>query len=268
VEAMRGREDECRRYADEAIARGLANGVGWAVIMARLGLAELELGLGNPREAIVHYEQVDRMPLPPMALNAMPDLIDAALRLGDLERARRALADFEAWCEMTEAPMALGQLRRCRAMLASDPDEADRLFEEALELHAHATPPFQRARTQLAYGEFLRREKRKSEARVQLRTAQQTFEGLNAPLWADRARGELSATGETARKRDPSTADELTPQERRIAELVATGASNREVGAALYVSPKTVEYHLRKVFVKLGVSSRVELARASLAAHD
>ena len=99
---------------------------------------------------------------------------------------------------------------------------------------------------------------------MQLRDALATFEGLNTPLWADRARGELEATGITARKRDPSTLDNLTPQELRIAKLVATGASNRDVATQLFLSQKTVEYHLRKVFIKLGVTSRVELARAPL----
>ena len=102
-------------------------------------------------------------------------------------------------------------------------------------------------------------------ARAQLRSALETFDGIGADLWAQRARGELNATGESARKRDASTIDDLTPQELRIAQLVAAGASNREAAAQLYVSPKTVEYHLRKVFLKLGVSSRIELARIQLA---
>jgi DNA-binding CsgD family transcriptional regulator len=158
-------------------------------------------------------------------------------------------------------------LARCRAMLAEG-DEAAPLFEEALELHARETPPYDRARTQLAYGERLRRDRRKREARAQLRSALETFEGVGADLWAERARGELNATGESARKRDASTIDDLTPQELRIAQLVAAGASNRDAAAQLFVSPKTVEYHLRKVFLKLGVSSRVELARVQLAEPD
>ena len=111
-------------------------------------------------------------------------------------------------------------------------------------------------------------QRRKTEARTQLRTALDTFEGIGATLWAERARGELQATGETARKRDVSTADELTPQELRIARLVAAGATNRDVAAQLFVSPKTVEYHLRKVFLKVGVTSRVELARVPLGNQD
>jgi DNA-binding NarL/FixJ family response regulator len=121
------------------------------------------------------------------------------------------------------------------------------------------------SRTALAYGEFLRRAQRRMEGRVQLRDALTTFEALNTPLSAERARAELEATGIIARKRDPSTLDTLTPQELRIAKLVAGGTSNRDVASQLFLSPKTVEFHLRKVFVKLGVSSRVELASLLLA---
>jgi DNA-binding CsgD family transcriptional regulator len=153
---------------------------------------------------------------------------------------------------------------RSRAILTEDPDDADALFRATLEAHGRDAPPMEIARTQLAYGERLRRDRRRVDARIRLRTALDTFEGLGATPWAERARGELNATGETARKRDASTLDELTPQELRIAQLVAGGATNREVGAQLFVSPKTVEYHLRKVFMKVGVGSRVELARIPL----
>jgi len=150
------------------------------------------------------------------------------------------------------------------ALLAPSVEAAEPLFLEALMYEREYGQPFERARTELAYGECLRRARRRTEARARLRDALATFEGLNTPLWADRARAELEATGITARKRDPSTLDALTPQELRIARLVGGGASNREVAAQLFLSPKTVEYHLRKVFLKLGVSSRFELAHQSL----
>ena len=153
-------------------------------------------------------------------------------------------------------PGLLGVLARTHALLAPSAEAAEPLFLEALSHQRQHAEPFERARTELAYGEFLRRAQRRTEARIQLRDALATFEGLNTPLWADRARAELEATGITARKRDPSTLDTLTPQELRIAKLVAGGASNRDVAAQLFLSPKTVEYHLRKVFLKLGVSSR------------
>jgi DNA-binding CsgD family transcriptional regulator len=186
------------------------------------------------------------------------------VRAGETQQARAALERFEAWAPISPAPVVHGMVARCRAVLTEDAEEADRLFADALAAHELEVPPVETARTQLAYGERLRRDRRRVEARTQLRNALDTFEGLGIAPWAERARGELQATGETARKRDASTLDDLTPQELRIARLVAAGATNREVGAQLFVSPKTVEYHLRKVFMKLGVGSRVELARVPL----
>jgi DNA-binding CsgD family transcriptional regulator/tetratricopeptide (TPR) repeat protein len=265
VAAFQGREEECRASAEEAMRRGIANGVGWATFVARLALAELELGLGNPRETIEHLEQLEWTPFPPAAALATPDYVDAALRIGEPERAAARVERFAEWALVSEGRLVPGMLARCRAMLSADGDAADRLFREALEHHADDVPAYERARTQLAHGERLRRERRKTDARTQLRAALDVFDGLGAALWAERARGELRATGETARKRDASTIDDLTPQELRIASLVAAGASNRDVAAQIFVSPKTVEYHLRKVFLKLGVASRIELARIPLA---
>jgi DNA-binding CsgD family transcriptional regulator len=243
--------------------RSLANGIGWATINSHLALAELELGLGNPAEALAHIDQLDRSLIPPIWMMAVPDLVDAALRLGERERAIDAVEAYAAWAPVSRATRVHATLARTRAQVA-DGDAAEPLFADALELHRLEMSPFERARTELAYGEWLRRERRKTDARVQLRNALDTFEGMGTGLWAERARGELQATGETARKRDPSTVDDLTPQELRIARLVAGGATNRDVAAQLFVSPKTVEYHLRKVFMKLGVKSRVELAGVEL----
>jgi DNA-binding CsgD family transcriptional regulator len=265
VAALEGREDDCRAAAEATIRRGLSTGVTWAAEQAQLALGELELGLGNAREALEHFDQVDPNPLPPVRLLATGDMIDAALRIGDADRARRALAELEAWAPVSGTAPVTALLRRCRAVLSKDPDDATTQFEAAL---AQEAPAFERARTQLAYGERLRRDRRKVEARVQLRNALAAFEGLGTPLWAERARAELNATGETARKRDVSTMDDLTPQELRIAQLVAGGATNRDAAAQLFVSPKTVEYHLRKVFLKLGVNSRVELARLPIEGPD
>ena len=266
--AQRGEEDECRELVATAMQRSLASGLGWATEHARLAIAELELALGNPQEALEQLEQLDQVPLPPVALLATPDLIDAALRIGEPERARDGLERFEAWAQVSDVPLVRGLLMRCRAVLTEREEEAEQLFKEAVREHTGDAPVFERARTQLAYGERLRRARRKIEARTQLRTALDTFEGLGNRLWAERARTELNATGEKARKRDVSTLDDLTPQEMRIAQLVAAGATNRDAAAQLFVSPKTVEYHLRKVFVKLGVSSRIELARAPLGTAD
>jgi DNA-binding CsgD family transcriptional regulator/tetratricopeptide (TPR) repeat protein len=266
--AVQGDEERCREVAADALRRSVANGIGWANRNARLALAELELALGDPRAALAHFDQLDPAPVPPLLKLATPDFVDAALRAGERERAVAAMQDLVDWAPVSRAPFVHGMVARCRAVLAEDSDEAEALFAQALALHDRDVPPYERARTQLAYGERLRRDRRKIEARAQLRAAHEAFEGLGAPPWAERARGELNATGESARRRDASTIDDLTPQELRIATLVAGGASNREVAAQIFVSPKTVEYHLRKVFMKLGVASRVELARISLAAAD
>jgi DNA-binding CsgD family transcriptional regulator len=264
ITALLGKEQECRECAAVVMRRGLARGVGWAPSEAHLALGVLELQLGNPAEAIEHLQQMDPGPLPPTALLATPEFIDAALRLGEREQAALALERFVAWAPVSGTPLVNGMLARCRGVMADSDQEADEQFAESLREHDYRVPPYERARTQLAYGERLRRSRRRAESRIQLRSALDTFDGAGAALWAQRARAELAATGETARKRNVSTLEMLTPQELRIARLVATGSSNKDVAAQLFLSSRTVEYHLGKVFTKLGVASRVELARAAL----
>ena len=152
------------------------------------------------------------------------------------------------------------RVAHCRALLAEG-ETARSLFEEALTLHGRSRRPFEHARTDLAYGEFLRRARRRVEARTHLQAALDRFEQLNARPWAERARLELRAAGRTARKRDPSTLLQLTPQEAQVARFVARGLHTREVAAQLFLSTRTVDFHLRNVFAKLGISSRTELAR-------
>jgi DNA-binding CsgD family transcriptional regulator len=149
-------------------------------------------------------------------------------------------------------------LARCRA-LVGDGDVREQ-FETALALDASLSP-FQQARTELLYGEWLRRERQLRDARRHLRRAAELFRRVGAPPWEQRAEAELRATGERTRRRDPSTLDRLTPQELQVAGYVAAGMTNRQIAAQLYLSPRTIDYHLRKVFSKLGVASRTELAR-------
>ena len=144
--------------------------------------------------------------------------------------------------------------------LLAEGETAHSLFREALTLHARSRRPFERALADLAYGEFLRRSRRRVDARSHLQAALDTFEQLNAGPWADRARLELRAAGRTARRRDPSTLLQLTPQEIQVARFVARGLHTREVAAQLFLSTRTVDFHLRNVFTKLGISSRTELA--------
>ena len=164
---------------------------------------------------------------------------------------------------MAAAPTAARRalLARCEALLEQrNPEEA---FGEAIALGS-GLPPMQRARTELLYGEWLRRERRRADARVHLRAAIDIFRRLGAVPWAERAEAELRATGETARKRDASAVDQLTPQELQIARLVTDGLTNREIAAQLFLSPRTIDYHLHKVFTKLGIASRTELMRDGL----
>lgn len=261
--AARGRIDECRELGDATLRRALAHGIAVAAEDVRLGFAELELSLAHGAAA---RDLIEALSHPLWRLFAVPYLAEAWLMSGDSEPPEAALSGVEmltAYGEQAQDPVVLGLVARSRALLAPSPELTESLFLEALRYQASQT--FERARTLLVYGEFLRRAQRRTEARVQLRDALATFEGLGVPLWAERARAELEATGITARKRDPSTLDALTPQEVRVAKLVAGGASNREVASQLFLSPKTIEYHLRNVFMKLGVSSRVELAHLPLA---
>lgn len=261
VLAARGEVDACRDVAEEALRQALAHNLGIATSEARQGLAELEVALGN---GAAGCELIEQIPLELARLAATPDYIEASLLAGDRERARRAIEAFAAYTQQARDPHFIGLLTRCRAQLETSTDRAEAAYQEALKIQAHHSPPYDRARTELSYGEFLRRDSRRTQSRTYLQNALSTFEGLATPLWAARAHSELEATGMTARKRDPSTLDTLTPQELRIARLVSTGASNRDVATQLFLSPKTVQYHLRKVFLKLGVNSRVELARQQL----
>ena len=154
-------------------------------------------------------------------------------------------------------------MARCKGLLA-DADAAVDHFDAALRHDHSAQRPFERARNELALGEAMRRQRRRSEARTHLRNALEVFEKLGTAPWTERARAELRASGETARRHDPNAFDQLTPQEVRIALFASRGASNPDIAAKLFLSRRTVEYHLHKVFTKLGVTSRAELTTVDL----
>jgi DNA-binding CsgD family transcriptional regulator len=198
-----------------------------------------------------------------VALLALPDLVEAALRAGSLETAASAADRFASYAREGVSASDLAVSARCRALTAK-PGEAENILSDALVFHDRDPRPFQRARTLLILGEHLRRERRRKEARTPLRAALVTFEQLGAWPWVQRALRELRSTGETVRQRDRTAAADLTPRERQVVGLVAEGATNREVAAQLFLSPRTVEYHLRSVFSKLGISSRAELVRLNL----
>jgi DNA-binding CsgD family transcriptional regulator len=190
---------------------------------------------------------------------ALPELVEAALRAGRRALAECVLQRLAERATATGTCLALGLLARCEALLAA-PANAREGYEQAVSLLCRTSFAPQLARTHLVYGEWLRRQRRRREARDQLRVALDMFDGMGLDCFAERARAELRATGEHIRKQDVGTADELTPQEAHIAVLVSRGVANREIAARLFVSPSTVEYHLRKVFRKYGVTSRTQLA--------
>jgi DNA-binding NarL/FixJ family response regulator len=269
IAGLQGRDDDCRAHAAEVADSAQANGLANAYSAAEWGLALLDLGGGRTSEAMTRLVALHKAPRsvahPLLVLTSTPDLVEACVRAGENERGAASFATLQEFAG-PEAPAWIRALAaRCRGLL-SEGAGAEAWFQEALSLHAEGRRPFDRARTELVYGEFLRRQRRRTDAREQLRSAIPGFEHFRAEPWAERARAELRATGETARKRDPSTMDELTPQELQIAQLVAEGNSNKDVASQLFLSPRTVEYHLRKVFAKLGISSRAELIREGVAA--
>ena len=261
IAAHRGDEDECRSLAGESLQLSSARRFALATESAHWALTVLELGLGRTEEALSHARAISNRAI---GLWAMLDRIEAAVHAGERDAAREWLAYFEPWAENSGAAWARAVALHCRGLLSDDEQECERLLRASLDAHAKASRPFERSRAELALGELLRRARRRVEARKHLRAALNGFEELGARLWAERARMELRASGQVARRRDPSTRDELTAQELQIAHLVAQGLSNREVAAQLFLSSRTIDFHLRNVFRKLNISSRTQLAHLGL----
>ncbi|GAA2094762.1 LuxR family transcriptional regulator [Kitasatospora saccharophila] len=256
--AARGDSEPCREQAAAAFARGGA-GVPWA----RWALGLLDLGAGRAEDAHGQLAALTGGPFgyQVAAVRAVPDLVEAAVRLRRGEECAEPLARFERWAERADRPWARALVDRCHALLA--PDEfAEELYRRALARHAEQPRPWEAARTELLYGEWLRRGRRKAEARAPLRSAEQAFRLLGAAPWAERARAELDATGGPAAGSGPVRAVAgLTPQESQIVRLAARGLSNRDIAAQLFLSARTVGHHLYKAYPKLGVGSRADLAR-------
>jgi DNA-binding CsgD family transcriptional regulator len=191
------------------------------------------------------------------------DRLETAVRADRSDLAAAWAGELHELADATGSPWAAAAAVDGPALLTGG-GEAGELLRRALEQHERSRRRFDRARTQLAYGEFLRRSRRRVDTPTHLRAALETFDDLGASAWAERARNELRASGETARRRDASSAAELTPQELQVARVVRQGLSNRDAAAQLFVSPRTVDFHLRNVFAKLGVTSRAELATLTL----
>jgi DNA-binding CsgD family transcriptional regulator len=203
------------------------------------------------------------MRVPALRRMTFIERITAADRAGEREQAQVELDQLAAYAEASRLPWALAASEHAQGLLAPA-DRSGEHYEQALAHHRRSSRSLDRARTQLAYGELLRRSQQRTAARTHLRAALATFEDLAAEPLAARARAELRASGETARKRDPSTQVALTPMEAQVAQLVAQGLSNKDVAAQLWISPRTVAFHLRGIFAKQGISSRGELARLHL----
>jgi DNA-binding CsgD family transcriptional regulator len=256
---LQGREAEAATLIDATIHDATAGGQGTAVQYARWARAVLLNGLGRYQEALaVAQEASDDTPELFVSAWALSELIEAAARSEDTPRARGALDRLAEATSAAETDWGLGIAARSRALL-SEGETAERLYQEAIERLGRTRLRPELARAHLLYGEWLRREGRRVDAREQLRIAHEMLAGMGMDAFAERARRELQATGEKLRKRTVETRDELTPQERQIAGLARDGLSNPEIGARLFLSPRTVEWHLKKVFTKLRISSRMGL---------
>ncbi|MFE7636202.1 AAA family ATPase [Kitasatospora sp. NPDC057518] len=266
--ALDGRTDHCAELAATALATtgpqtaAPAAGQAWA----QWALALRDLGQGRAGDAADRLHTLTTGPHRHhvSATRAVPDLVEAAVRLGTPERAAEAYERFARWTAAADRPWAEALRLRCQALLG--PDElAETTYRAALSRHETAHRPFEQARTALLYGEWLRRTRRRTDARPHLRAALETFDRLAAHPWAARARTELSATGTPAPTPSTPTGtpqSPLTPQELQIARLAAQGLTNRDIAAQLFLSPRTVAHHLYKAYPKLNITSRTELPTA------
>jgi DNA-binding CsgD family transcriptional regulator len=260
---FRGTEAVAIPLIEAVVAAARTAGQGVAVQHAQWVSATLYNGLGRYEEALAAAQEAsDYAPELYVSMWALPELIEAAARTGQADLAADGLTRLAEATGVARTDWAQGIYARCRALLG-DGDDAEESYREAAGRLGRTGFRPDLARVHLLYGEWLRRERRRVDARVQLRTAHEMFAAMGMQAFAERARRELRATGETARKRAVGTAnDRLTPQEDQIARLAASGLSNPEIGAQLFLTTHTVEYHLHKVFTKLGISSRVQLWQA------
>lgn len=261
LEARTGQEALCRIHAAETLSLCGSRDIHWGEAWALFSLGDLELSLGNPGAALEHLQQLDRL-LADLSvgdpdLSPRAELVDVLLRLGRTDEATATAAAYVEAADAKGQPWARARAFRCVGLLV---DDFDAPFEQALALHEETLDRFETGRTSLAYGARLRRAGRRVDARAHLRGALDAFAALGAEVWADQAATELDLTGERVPRRAVGGVAALTPQELQVALLLADGRTTREAAAALFLSPKTIEYHLRKVYTKLDIRSRDELA--------
>jgi DNA-binding CsgD family transcriptional regulator len=262
----RGDESEARPLREAITDEALRRGEGMGLSLAAHTAAVLYNGLGQYEHALAAAEQASSYP-PELGFGnwSLVELIEAAVRSGQAGRGTDALKRLVSTTGPSATGWARGVESRSRALL-SDGDDAERLYVQSIDRLAQTPGAVGHARARLIYGEWLRRKHRRTDARDQLRRAREMFVSIGAEAFAERARRELLATGEKVRKRNVTTRDDLTPQETQIAQLAAEGLSNPEIGERLFISPRTVEYHLHKVYAKLNINSRNKLRGALSAA--
>jgi DNA-binding CsgD family transcriptional regulator len=265
LEARQGDEVSFRAHARAALEIAAELGLGLCDVWTATARGELELGRGDPRRALESFDQVVELLMSHHVGDADlfpgPELVEVNLRLGNRAQACAVASRFAQLARAKGQPWALARAERGLGLVASG-EEMNERFTAALDHHGATPDHYEQARTRLAYGSSLRRERQRAKSREQLRSAIDLFDALGARPLSERARRELAATGETARRRDPSTLRQLTPQELQIGLLLASGRTTRDAAAALFLSPKTIEYHLRNAYRKLGISSREELGEA------
>lgn len=252
--ALRGDGDRCRGYAERALAISAGRPMSFVEDWVRWAQAVADLARDEPATALGRLREIRH---PVVLVWASIDRIESACRAGDSASAHAWLTQLDEYAAASGQPWALARAAHGRAVLAGDLDA----FAEALDHHRNAHRPFERARAELDFGAALRRARRRTVAREHLQEAFDTFDALGAGPWAERAQGELRACGRSVRKRDDTEFDRLTPQETQVAGFVTQGLTNADVAAKLFLSRRTIDFHLRNVYTKLGVTSRTELAR-------
>ena len=262
--ARQGREVDTRSLAAEAEYLGAMHQVHLARLWSRHALGDLEFGLGRVEVAVDTYTELDallrRLGVKDVDLSPVPELVEGLIRTGHVDTARTLATAYDEQATAKGQPWALARAARVRALLCPA-TEVDTCFTTALDLHAATLDRFEEARTQLTYGARLRRLRRRVDARPHLQSAHDDFSRLGARPWADQAADELVATGTTVHRAGASPTSQLTPRELQIALHLVGGKTIREAAAALFLSPKTVEYHLRHVYTKLDIESRAQLAQ-------
>jgi DNA-binding CsgD family transcriptional regulator len=262
VAAWQGREPQASRLVEDSLEDVLRRGEGMDLAITRWWSAVLYNGLGRHEEALVATQQGTAYPEELLFSTwVLVELIEAAARSGQADRAADAVRRLSETTRASGTDWALGIEARSQALLA-DGEAADALYREAIERLGRTRIRVALARAHLIYGEWLRLERRRLDAREQLRTAHEMLTAMGMEAFAERAARELRAIGEAAQTRTIETSNQLTAQETQIARLARDGLSNPEIGSRLFVSPRTVQYHLRKVFTKLDITSRTQLDRA------